>query len=50
MGVPGYATPTIYNYIVFAFWGSSGPMDVVSVWGDPVKFFGADSVFGKTKD
>ena len=50
MGVPGYAASTIYNYIALAFWSSNGPLDIVSIWADPVKFFGADSVFGKTKD
>lgn len=50
MGVPGYATPTIYNYIALAFWSSSGPLDIVNIWADPVKFFGGDSVFGSTKD
>ena len=50
MGVPGYAAPTIYNYIVLAFWSSSGPVDIVGIWADPVKYFGADSIFGKTKD
>ncbi len=50
MGVPGYAKPTIYNYIVLAFWSSNKPLDIVEIWADPVKFFGAGSVFGKTKD
>ena len=50
IGVPGYATSTIYNYIALAFWSSSGPLDIVNIWADPVKYFGADSIFGKTKD
>ena len=50
MGVPDYAKPTIYNYIVLAFWSSSGPVDIVGIWADPVKYFGSDSIFGKTKD
>jgi len=50
IGVPGYATSTIYNYIALAFWSSSGPLDIVNIWADPVKYFGADSILGKTKD
>ncbi len=42
MGVPGYANNTIYNYIALAFWTySTGPLDIVSIWADPVKYFGA---------
>lgn len=48
--MPGYATSTIYNYVALAFWSSSGPLDIVNIWADPVKFFGPDSVFGSTKD
>ncbi len=49
--MPGYATKTIYNYIAFAFWSyGTGPLDIVCIWADPVKYFGADSIFGKTKD
>lgn len=51
IGVPGYGTDTIYNYIALAFWSySTGPLDIVNIWADPVKYFGADSVFGSTKD
>lgn len=50
MGVPGYANKTLYNYLVLAFWTySHGPLDIVCIWSDPVKYFGSDSVFGKTK-
>lgn len=49
IGVPGYAHPTIYNYIALAFWSYSGPLDMAKAWADPLQFFGADSVFGKTK-
>lgn len=51
LGVPGYAAPTIYNYIVLAFWTySGGPVDTVLVWSNPVQYMGSDSVFGKTKE
>lgn len=51
LGVPGYASSTIYNYIALAFWSySGGPLDVVNVWADPVKYFTSESVFGQTKD
>lgn len=50
IGVPGYATQTIYNYIALAFWSTSGPLDIVNIWADPVKYFGGDSIFGTTKD
>ena len=51
MGVPGYATSTIYNYVAFAFWSyTQGPLDIISIWADPVKYFGDSSGFGTTKD
>jgi hypothetical protein len=53
MGVPGYAKVTPYNYIALAFWTyAGGPLDIVSIWADPIKYFGTDSnnPFGKTKD
>ena len=51
IGVPGYATQTIYNYIAFAFWSyGSGALDIVNIWSDPVKYFGDSSGFGTTKD
>lgn len=49
IGVPGFAKRTIYNYLALAFWMSSGAADCVLIWSDPVKYFGADSQFGKTK-
>jgi hypothetical protein len=49
LGVPGFANKTIYNYIVLAFWLTKGPADCVLVWSDPIKYFGASSQFGKTK-
>ena len=50
LGVPGYAKPHIYNYIAFAFWSFSGPLDMAKVWGDPVKYIGASADLGSTKD
>jgi len=50
IGVPGFASKNIYKYIALAFWMSSGPADCVLVWSDPVKYFGPDSQFGKTKE
>ena len=48
MGVPGYAAPNNYNYIVFAFWLTTGPADIALLWSDPIRFFGTE--FGSTKD
>jgi hypothetical protein len=51
LGVPEYASPHIYNYLALAFWSYSlGPLDIVTIWSDPVKYFGPDNPFGKTKD
>lgn len=40
MGVPGFASPTMYNYIALAFWSFNGSLDLVKVWADPLYFFG----------
>jgi hypothetical protein len=48
LGVPGYATKTNYNYVVFCFWLSHGPADIVLLWSNITYYFGTDSVFGKT--
>lgn len=48
MGVPGFAKKHIYNYLAFAFWMSGGPADIALIWANPVKYFGAESQFGKT--
>lgn len=51
IGVPGYATNTDYNYVIFAFWSySTGALDIVNIWTDPLKYFGGESPFGTTKD
>jgi hypothetical protein len=37
MGVPGYAAPHDYNYLILSFWScNSGNLDMVKVWGSPV--------------
>jgi len=44
LGVPGYAAPHLYNYLILAFWScSSGNLDMVNVWGNPVYYFGNDT-------
>lgn len=51
MGVPGFATYHMYNYIALAFWTyQHGPVDAVFLWDDPLKYFGQDNPFGKTKE
>ena len=50
MGVPGYASQTIYNYIALAFWSSNSVLDIVNIWAEPLKYFGGDSGFGSTND
>jgi chitinase len=49
IGVPGFASRNICNYVALAFWMSTGAADCVLIWSDPVKFFGPDSQFGRTK-
>ena len=49
IGVPDFAQKTIYNYLALAFWMSSGAADCVLIWSDPLKYFGPDSQFGKSK-
>mgnify|MGYP001323148856 CR=1 FL=1 len=48
LGVPGYAQNHSYNYIVLAFWLTSGAADSALVWANPTMYMGTDSVFGKT--
>jgi chitinase len=50
LGVPGYAKAHSYNYIAFAFWSYSGPLDMAKVWADPVKYIGTSADLGSTKD
>jgi hypothetical protein len=49
LGVPGYAEPTLYNYIALAFWSSSALLDIVNIWADPLHYFGPDNPWGTTK-
>ncbi len=50
LGVPGYSPSTLYNYVVLTFWTcKNGPLDAVSIWADPLKYFGGESPFGKDK-
>ena len=49
LGVPGYAPPHVYNYIVLTFWlYSSGPADAALLWANPSTYFGTTSSFGST--
>lgn len=51
IGVPGYAKPSIYNFIALAFWSySSGALDIVNIWSDPMRYFGGASRFGNSND
>jgi len=48
-GVPGFAPPHIYNYIVLTFWSCGGaPKDMAMLWRDAGLYFGDQSSFGKT--
>jgi hypothetical protein len=41
----------MYNYIAFSFWTyKSGPLDIASLWHNPIQYFGTTSVFGISKD
>jgi len=51
LGVPTYAPYHMYNHIVLAFWTyNNGPLDIATIWADPMKYFGADNPFGNTKE
>ena len=42
MGVPGYSTENIYNYIVLTFWSCGNRVfDTVKVWNDPIGNIGS---------
>lgn len=36
LGVPGFGEKTIYNYVAFAFWLTTGPVDVALIWSNPI--------------
>ncbi len=41
----------MYNFVALAFWTyQHGPVDAALLWDDPMKYFGGDNPFGKTKD
>jgi hypothetical protein len=47
LGVPGYAPPHLYNYVVLSFWlYQSGPADAALLWANPSTYFGTTSTFG----
>lgn len=49
LGVPGYAPPHNYNYILLSFWSCSrGALDAVIPWADALTYFGANNPFGNT--
>ena len=52
LGVPGYAEPHIYNYILLAFWScNAAPKDMASIWADAYNHFGgAGNPFGANDD
>jgi hypothetical protein len=51
LAVPSEGKKNLYNFIILAFWSyNAGPLDAVSIWADPVKYFGGSSLFGSTKD
>ena len=48
IGVPGYASANLYNYIALAFWTfTNGPLDAALLWANPIKYIGG-STFGTT--
>ena len=41
LGVPGYAKPHDYNFILLAFWSCSGaPKDMAMIWAGAYTYFG----------
>lgn len=50
MGVPGFASSHLYNYMAFTFWTySGGALDAALVWMNPLKYIGG-SKFGTTNE
>ena len=46
-GVPGYAGPHDYNYILLAFWSCSGThYDMAAIWARALDFFDTGNSFG----
>ena len=49
LGLPGYADPHEYNYILFAFWScNNGPLDVAVVWQNISTYVGENNPWGTT--
>lgn len=49
LGVPGYAPPHLYNYIVLAFWTyPDTPKQAAFLWASPSTYFRTRSTFGST--
>ena len=50
-GVPGYATPTIYNYFALEVWSNSfGASESAIAWTSPETYLGYSSGYGNRKD
>lgn len=44
LGVPGYGSPSRYNYMAFSFWTSNkGPMDAAEAWNNPLKYLSSNN-------
>ena len=51
LGVPGYAKPHNYNFILLAFWSCSGaPKDMAMIWASAMTYFAEGNSFGKNTD
>ena len=50
LGVPGFAEPHIFNYIVITFWGCGSVKDVAMVWRDAKLYFGDQTTLGKSTE
>jgi hypothetical protein len=49
LGVPGYAQPHHYNYILLAFWSCAGaPKDMAMIWANAWTYFGQGNAFGNS--
>ena len=51
LGVPGYAAPHDYNYILLAFWSCAGaPKDMAMIWASAWTYFAQGNSFGNSTD
>ena len=51
IGVPEFSNYHMYNHIALAFWTfNNGPLDIVLLWSDPMKYFGSPNPFGSSKE